>query len=277
VEGDELNERATSLTAHGPIPIGFRATPIAWIQSMKVQPDELDADLSAPDLWNGVHTVHVPRSLWDSTENEDDEIRDPVSLALFWLEETLDNGAWMRWTQRPDGSFEPPQIDALMQELLSSPLEQTAYLERFQTILDTVGRQIVFYVNPDQWHESPAPETAWDPPKVLAHAPLVRMAPFTIHDVSLDQDAITWHLTLESVHFPERRRSVHIRLPVEKMPEDMNPPGFLWWNLRSACEAWFDLHYSHHIPEDERLDMYSYGGWHQEDNGSWTLDLLQGY
>lgn len=272
----EREQRCADLTAQGPYAIGLQEQPIAWIHRIRPAKHHLIVDITCPAQWREMRRLYVSVDEWEPTDDSPD--CDPIYAAIFSLEEDLDDGQWRRWTSRPDGAWERPRIDPIIQRLLYEPLERNAptFLGQFQAILEVMGRNIVLYVGREQWTQSPAPKTAWSPPEVLKHAGLVRMAPFAIQNAALDDGAGLWTLTLSAIHFPEGIRTVTVNLPPEKVSNGMNPPGFLWWHLRSAFEAWFDLHYSDTIPDSQRTRLYTYGGWFVQPDGAWVLDVLRG-
>ncbi len=270
-ENKDIVQRCFNLTLHGPYPMGFYDTPAGFIYQIRPDADDITVHLYCSVYWEGVRILHMPRSRSD--DDEEPSPVDEVSRHIFAIEEALADSRWKRWIPRSDGDWDAPEWDEAMQQMVYAPLEPTrqALLDQFGKILEWVGRRIAFYVTPEQWAQSPAPQTAWDPPKVLRHAGLVRQAPFIIRDVSLDDDASTWTLTIESVHFPEKIRTVIIPWPLEQNVSGMNAAGLLWRDLEERCSAWFDLYYSNNAPDDRRLERYTYGGWNYLPSGAWLI------
>ena len=267
----DIVKRCINLTLHGPHAIGFGDIPAGFIYQIRPSEDSIAMDLYCPEYWEGIRTLHRPR--YEEEDDEEPSQMDEVSRHIFAVEESLDDGRWKSWTLRPDENWDAPSLDDAMQHMAYAPLQPTrqALLDQFNKILELNARRIVFYVDPEQWQESPAPLSAWDPPRVLTHAGLVRQAPFIIRDAGLDDAASTWTLIMESVHFPERARTVIIPWPPGHGGSGMNTAGQLWWELHDRCSAWFDLYYSNEIPDDRRVELYTYGGWHSQPDGSWII------
>ncbi len=266
------------LTHTGPYPLGFGETPTALIYSVRLADDEVVVDLFSKSLWNDIRVLHCPRVAQDEDQDEDDALRTPLQELhgyIFGIEEWLDDGRWRLWHERPDGEWDVPDLDSELSALADAPVNDLLdWADQFRKILDLMAWRIVFYVDEGQWKASSAPETAYDPPKVLQHAGLVRQAPFFIREVALDEQEGAWRLTMESVHFPENQRTV-VALCAQASDENpMNAAGQLWWELSERCSAWFDLRYSPNIPDEQRQAMYAaYGGWHAKPDGSWVIDV----
>lgn len=269
-EAGDMVRAAANLTRHGPYAIGLRKeASVGFIYQMRVSPESVATDLECPGLWKEIRTVRLKRHVGD----EDDEPSrvNEIDQHIFYLEEWLDDGRWHLWVPRSDGNWEIP---AGLWDVMTEPTDPTreALLGQFERILEISARRIVFYQRPEQWNRSPAPETAWDPPEILTHAQLVRTAPFMIREVALDDTATLWTLTMESVHFPETVRRVIIPWAIDQRFESpFNLAAQLWRDLQMRCEAWFDLHYSTNIPEDQRVNAATYGGWHLQSDGSWLI------
>lgn len=274
-----VEEQMARLTQHGPYAIGLPGT-FAEIYHMRINEKNHKAvlvDLVWSDQWDGARTVQ-----WVLPKGEEDYDTGPsapndrLGALLFDLETQLDDGRFRFWEEDGNGIFViPPWVDK-EERLVLSPLpdDPVQRLDAMRALVTIRGGRIYFFQEPDQWHASPAPASAWDPPAVLGHIGLVRMAPYLVHTVELAPDGTTWRFGIESTHFPELQRTVYIHADGWELDGPLNVVGKVWRQLETGCEAWFDLHYSDQVPEEQRVTLYAYGGWHPGNDGTWTLRPL---
>lgn len=271
--GKTLSERCAEVNTSGRCSLGFVDEPVGYVYHMALKSDgsgDIAVDVAAPSFWEGIRTINVPR--YDEEEDEEASTIDEVDGNIFMIETQLEDGRWRLWAPQADGSFKVPRFDDMQRDLVYAPLdcERNALLDQMKRILNMAGGRINWFQSPEQWRSSPAPQTAWDPPQLLRYVNMARVAPFLIHAVDLDEGATEWTFVMESVHFPEIMRTVHVMTESDET-DSMNAAGQVWQELNARCSAWFDLHYSDQVPEDQRLIVYTYGGWHRQPDGTWMI------
>lgn len=271
--GKGVPERCAEINAAGRSPLGFSDNPVGYVYHIALNSDgsgDIAMDVEAPGYWSGIRTIKVSRYVHNKAEET--SAIDEVNGYIFMMETQLEDGRWRLWEPQSDGSFKVPPFDVLKRELAYAPLRshRNALLAQMEHILRAEGWRINWLQSPEQWRRSAAPPTAWNPPNLLPYVNMARVAPFLIHAVDLDESATQWTFSMESVHFPEKMRTVHLSIE-SRETSAMNAAGQVWREIRSRCSAWFDLHYSDKVPDDQRLIAYTYGGWHREPDGSWMI------